>query len=100
MQASTSIYATKPHRWIHPELVLANYAVPFPGCRFTTNHLMRDPRFKVQLALNEAGIRNPALRQMAVATAAPFRPRPDNLTTAQKGVPFHMAVMGPAGGTV
>ena len=81
-------------------VLLTSLSVLGPARRYTTTHLMRDPRFKVQLALNEAGIKNPQLRQLAVATAGPFRPRPDNLTTAQKGVPFNMAATGPAGGGV
>jgi hypothetical protein len=39
---------------------------------------MKDRRFKVQLMMNEAGIKNPQLRAIALTNTAPYRPpRPD-----------------------
>lgn len=55
----------------------------FPVHGFTTDHLMKDKRFKVQLAMNEAGIKNPEIRNLALQSTAPYRPRPDMLTTPQ-----------------
>jgi len=76
-----------PTRHLNPTVAtqsehdVSKTAQMFPVHGFTTDHLMKDRRFKVQLMMNEAGIKNPELRAIALTNTAPYRPRPEMAST-------------------
>jgi hypothetical protein len=73
----------------------ASLAEPAPeGRAFAAVHgysmpqLLKDPRFKVALALADAGLAGTAAGRRAIAGAAPLQaPRRDNLTAGQRQGP-------------